>query len=161
MVKGQNKKWTEKCFLSYTVLCKQQAPLLLQETSWHFLLGEKKKKGNETLLLIFRVGFMKRSFSTNSGTCTKYVVSPRTAGLALQEPGLRGMAHVLTEISSTWEFQVKANMWEVLRLLIKRSIKFFQGNFIVCIKRIHGLFSPVGWSSKLLKHAVLGLRNNK
>lgn len=122
--------------------------------------GEKKKE-NETLLLTFRVGFMKRSFSTNSEMCTKYVVSPRTAGPALQEPGFERNGSCAHGKSSTLEFQVKANMWEALRALIKRSINFFQGNFAVCIKRIHGLFSPVGWSSNLLKHTVLGLRNNK
>ena len=95
----------------------------------------EKKKENETLLLTFRVGFMKRSFSTNSGMCTKYVVSPRTAGPALQEPGFERNGSCAHGKSSTLEFQVKANMWEALRALIKRSINFFQGNFTVCIKK--------------------------
>lgn len=104
---------------------------------------------------------MKRSFSTNSGMFTKYVMSHRTAGLNLQEPGFErnGLcAHrniQYTRVSGESQYVGGSEA------LIKRSVNFFQGSFTVRIKRIHGLFSAVGWSSKLLKHKVLGLRSNK
>lgn len=71
------------------------------------------------------------------------------------------MARRLTGTVSIQELQENINMWKAQRAFTQRSVHFVHIVILQCaLKRIRGLFSPFGWSSNLLKHTILYLRNN-